>query len=125
MNSFPNMRLSPYAPLVLRLGLSAVVLWFGVSQLIDAESWTIWVPGWVALFGLTPIAVVYLNGTFEVLFSSVLALGFFARPVAFLLFLHVFGIALLVGINAIGVRDFGIAAGFLALAFWESPLKRA
>lgn len=125
MKHFLPARFSAYAPLILRLGLGAVVLWFGVNQLLSPESWAIWVPAWTAFFGLAPVTVVYLNGIFEVFFSSLLTLGFFIRPVAFLLFLHLLVIVIDIGIDPIGVRDFGLAAGFLALSLWESPGERA
>jgi uncharacterized membrane protein YphA (DoxX/SURF4 family) len=52
---------------------------------------------------------VQLNGSFEVLFGAMLLLGFYIRPVALLLALHMFQIAFTVGYGEIGVRDFGLA----------------
>lgn len=114
------MQLSSYAPFVLRIGLGATILWFGVSQLLNPEGWTIWVPAWTAAFGFSPLVVVYLNGAFETALSILLILNFFVRPIAFVLFLHMLVLVFEIGLSPIGVRDFGLAAGFLALALWDS-----
>lgn len=107
---------SSYANLVLRLGLGAVILWFGLNQLLDPEVWTIWIPAWASVFGLSPVVLVYANGAFEVVLSSLLIIGIFTRPIAFILFLHLLVVVFTVGINPIGVRDLGLAAAFLSLA---------
>lgn len=104
-----------YASLVLRLGLGAVMLWFGSQQLMDPIAWTAWVPEW-AIF-LAPEKIVMLNGLLEVVLGSMLVLGVFVRPASAVLFIHLVVIIVDIGITEIGVRDIGIAAGLLALAF--------
>jgi uncharacterized membrane protein YphA (DoxX/SURF4 family) len=102
-------RLTVFAPAVVRIGISLVFLWFGSSQLADVQAWAGWLPGWTASLPLSGENLVRLNGTFEVVFGSLLLLGLYVRPVALLLALHMFQIALTVGYSEIGVRDFGLA----------------
>lgn len=113
-------RFSKYAPLVLRVGLAILVLWFGAEQLTNASAWTAWVPEWTSAIGLSPEQIVYANGTFEVVAGILLLFGFFTPIVAFLLFLHMCLITLEIGLNPTGVRDFGITVALLSLALLTS-----
>ncbi len=108
-----------FAPTVLRLGLAAVILWFGANQIFDPQAWTGWVPEWTALLGLDPTTVVYLNGGFEVVTGLMLLTGFLVPFAAFALFVHLCVIILEIGMTPTGVRDFGIAVGLLALAMFS------
>ena len=57
---------------------------------------------------------VRLNGWFEVVAALALVIGVYVRPVAVLLALHLFGIAITAG-GAIGVRDAVLAMVGIAL----------
>lgn len=103
---------------VLRLGLAAVFLWFGFSQLMDSLQWVNIVPAWaVALIHLPPAMIVMANGLLEVFLGSLIALGFFVGPAAAILALHLFVIALDFGFSATGIRDFGLVFAVAALSF--------
>lgn len=108
--------LAPYSTLVLRLGLAVVIMWFGMSQLLQPDMWISWVPAWTEALGLTPATVVLLNGIFESIAGLLLFFGAFTRYVALLLFVHMILIVFDIGLTQIGMRDLGLAAGFLALA---------
>lgn len=102
----------------LRLGLAALFLWFGFSQLLDGVNWVGWVPEWAtAISGLSPEFIVMANGTLEVVGGSFLALGFFVRNASIVLGLHLVVLVVEIGLNDIGVRDFGLMAATFALAF--------
>jgi uncharacterized membrane protein YphA (DoxX/SURF4 family) len=102
---------------VLRLGLSAVFLWFGFSQLIDSLQWVSIVPEWaVNMLHLPPAMIVMANGSFEIVLGSLLAMGFLVRIVSFLLALHLVLIAFDFGLTATGVRDVGIIVSSCALS---------
>ncbi len=114
-----NKKLSVYAPVVLRLSMAAVMAWFGGSQLFNASAWTGIVPAWALnLSHLTAITIVHLNGGLEILASLLLALGLWVRAVAGLLAIHLMVIMIDLGLNAVGVRDFGLSFSLLALAMW-------
>lgn len=106
--------------LILRLGLAAVFLWFGFSQLFDGLAWVGWVPAWaVAVIHLPPAMIVLANGLVEVVLGTLLATGLLVRIVATLLALHLAVITFDIGLTAIGVRDFGLTLATIALALIE------
>jgi uncharacterized membrane protein YphA (DoxX/SURF4 family) len=112
---------SRYAPAVLRIGLSLVILWFGFSQLVEQQSWMGYMPASMQtmhqrMMGFPePTTLVLLNGAFEVVLGVLLLLGIWVRPVAGLLALHLLGIVFSLGYNEIAVRDFGLMMGFIAV----------
>lgn len=103
------------APAVLRYGIAAVYLWFGISQLLDPSGWVGWVPAWITGMGLPGQTVIVANGIFELVFGLLLGLGLFTRVVSGLLFLHMVVITVEVGFNAVGVRDFGLVVATLSI----------
>lgn len=106
--------------LILRLSLAAVFAWFGISQVSNPQAWISWVPLWAPdVTRLSEVQIVLFNGGFETVAAALLLLGLWTRIVAFLLALHVYGLAFSIGLNDIGVRDFGIASASLALAFFR------
>lgn len=108
-----------YAPAVLRFGLAALYLWFGLNQLFDTAAWLGWVPTWaIGLTGMSADAITLFNGGFEVVIGALLALGLFVRWAALVAGAHMFLITVDIGLSAIGVRDFAIAASTLALGLW-------
>ena len=108
--------LSTYSATVLRVGIALVFLWFGWSQLHDTSQWVAYVPQWVSdMTSLSLKTIVYLNGVFEIIFGSALLLGLFTRFVSLLLALHMLDITYIVGLDAIGVRDFGLAVATIAV----------
>ncbi len=110
---------SKFAPVVLRFGLVALFLWFGLSQITDPAAWVAWVPeGTASALGLSAATLVLLNGIFETALGIVLAIGFWTRWAALLLSLHLFVIAYEVGYNDIGVLEFALAISTLALSLF-------
>lgn len=102
---------------LLRLGLSAVFLWFGFSQLFDSLNWVYLVPNWaVNILGVPPAMIVLANGAFEVVLAGLLAMGFFVRIISLILAIHLIPIAFGLGLSASAVRDFGIIISTLSLS---------
>jgi uncharacterized membrane protein YphA (DoxX/SURF4 family) len=115
-----------YSPLVLRICLALVFLWFGVSQLVNPESFLGYVPTWMYPHELTmnhdhPLNFMHnlpndfvhytimLNGAFETIFGFMLLLGYLTRISALLLSGHLVMIAFGMGYNDIAIRDLGLA----------------
>jgi uncharacterized membrane protein YphA (DoxX/SURF4 family) len=118
MNYFKTIDRQRFGMHLLRLGLAAVFLWFGFSQLIDSLQWVSVVPEWASnLVHLPPAMIVMANGVFEVVLGTLLAMGFFVRLISFVLALHLLPIALSFGITAIGVRDIGLSIASMSLSF--------
>ena len=115
--------IQPYAPTVLRVGLSLVFLWFGSQQLLHTSSWVGLIPdSVVSISGFSAVTLVYINGTFEVVFGLCLFLGFFTRISALLLAIHLLQITFIVGYNDVGVRDFGLSMATISV-FLFGPSK--
>ena len=105
-----------YTPLILRIGLASVLLWFGINQLIEPAAWS----GLVNEFleNIIPaITLVRINGVAEIVMAVFLILGLFTRIVAVIHALHLLIIISALGYNDIAVRDFGLMVGAIALAF--------
>lgn len=114
-------KISSYAPLIIRLGLASVMLWFGTSQLSNPGSWTGIVPEWATgLSGMAAGTIVFLNGVFEIVAGSMLALGIFSRIFALVLSAHLFVVTFDLGLTAIGVRDFGLSVALLSVAMAQT-----
>jgi len=95
--------------------MSLVILWFGVEQIIDPNSWIGFLPSWTTSLPISQIHFIYFNGAFEVVFGTFLLIGFYTRIVAIVLALHLLDIAYTVGYNAIGIRDLGLALSTAAI----------
>ena len=102
-----RINLEKYAKPVLRIAMALVFLYFGSSQLSNPTDWTGFLPDF-ALFLGTPENIVFTNGIFEVTFGILLLIGLFTRFVALVLSIHLFVIASTLGINPLGIRDFGL-----------------
>lgn len=118
-----------YAPLLLRIGLSLVFLWFGVNQLINPEAFLGYVPQWAYNFPVSPPALIMGNAIFEIVFGTLLIFGMFTRVSSLLLGLHLIGIMVGLGYNDIAVRDFGLMlAAFSVVLYgpdeWSLDVKR-
>lgn len=114
-----NQKLNSYAPVVLRLGLAAVVAWFGASQIINPNSWVNVVPAWAMdISGMSKLTIIELNGWFEIITALLLSAGIYVRWVGLVLSAHLFVIAASFGTNsATGIRDFGLSFALLAVFF--------
>ena len=109
-------KISLFSPVILRIGISLVFLWFGISQISDPTSWLAYVPQSISDMTHVSIpAIVFLNGLFEIIFGSALLLGFKTRFVSFFLALHILDITYVVGFDSTGVRDFGITIASIAI----------
>lgn len=111
------MKISSYAPVVVRLGLTFVFIWFGASQIMNQAMWTSLIPSYATdLTGLSASTVVLINGIFEIVLSVLLAFGIRIRIVATLLALHLIGIIGTVGLNGVGIRDIGLMLAMFSVA---------
>lgn len=109
---------------LLRLGMAAVFLWFGFSQIFNSLAWVAIVPMWASnLVHLPPAMIVLGNGAFEILAGTLMAMSFLVRPIAFLLAIHLLPIALSFGLTATCVRDLGLSLASLALSLIYTRAK--
>lgn len=101
---------------VLRIGMAIIFFWFGTSQLMHPEMWTGFVPGWASQYFWSVEQITLINGLFETIAATLIIFNIFTRLVALVLAIHVFIIALTLGLNPIGVRDIGLSIATLSLA---------
>ena len=105
-----------YAPVIVRLGMSAVFLWFGFSQFANTANFLGYLPDFLFKSKFASEAVM-LNGSFEIIFGIMLAAGVFTKWVALLLGVHLVMIASSLGYSETAVRDFGLALATLSIFF--------
>lgn len=113
----PPSSLQQYAPIMARLGLAGVFLWFGINQIIDPVSFMGYLPEFLLNMDSARTLVV-ANGIAELIAGILLVIGIGVRPVALLLGVHLIAIIISLGYNDIAVRDAGLLALALAVFFW-------
>lgn len=107
-----------YGKVILRISLSLVFLFFGISQIYNPALWTGFVPSFVSSI-ITPGTAILINGFVEIFFGLLLIFGLYTRFSSLILGLHLFGIAFSIGFNPLGIRDFGLALATLSIFFSE------
>jgi uncharacterized membrane protein YphA (DoxX/SURF4 family) len=116
-------KLQQYSPVILRVGIAVVFLWFGAQQLLHPGAWIGFIPKMlVSVTGLSKELFVAFNGSFEIVFGLCLLLGYYTRTTALLLALHMLDITLVVGYSATGVRDFGLSIAAIAVFMYGADL---
>ena len=111
------MEYEEYGPIILRISLSLVFLWFGITSVFDSSALVGYVPEFAYNLPISLESIVILNGIFEIVLGILLITGLFTRVVAVALSLNTLFIMFSLGYNDIAVRDFGIALATLAIAF--------
>lgn len=113
-------------PLVMRVFLGFVLLWFGVNEVLDSEYWSGYVPPLVA--SVLPFKVnlfVQMHGVVLSLLALSLFFNLYIRYTGFMvigvLLSIIGGLIMIDGFNEIVVRDIGLFG--LALAIWFHSFK--
>ena len=127
MNQIKNFieRNQEYSVAIIRIGLALVLLWFGINQAFDSDSFLGYVPAWampdhmhMMHFPQIEInTIIIFNGISEIVMGLFLLVGLYARIFAFIAAMHLFIIAVSLGYNDIAVRDFGLALMAVSLVF--------
>ena len=114
-----------YSVVIIRIGVALVLLWFGVNQIFDSDSFLGYVPAWAMpnhmhMMHLPQIeinTIIIFNGISEIIIGLFLLVGLYTRIFAFIAAIHLFIIAVSLGYNDIAVRDFGLALMAVSLIF--------
>lgn len=112
-----------YSYLILRIGLAAVFLWFGVDKFIHPAYWlNAWVPPSVLMFvgklGITATQFIYLNGVFEILVALSMITGVFISFFSLIGGIFLVLVLLFSGFSEVTVRDIGLLGGFISVFLW-------
>jgi uncharacterized membrane protein YphA (DoxX/SURF4 family) len=108
----------PFSYRLLKYSLVGVFLYFSLSQLIAPADWVGLLPSWTGYLPIPGEMLIRLNGWFEFMACAALLLGVFPRLMAWLLGLHLFGIALSLS-GPTRVRDLGLALAMISLAMQD------
>jgi len=103
-----------YAPVLLRVGIAIVFLWFGFNEVLNPDAWTAFAPDFLTQFASAKTFVL-ISGTFEIVFGGLLLIGLFTRLASILLAIHLVTIIMSLGYNDIAVRDFGLLIATLSI----------
>ena len=114
-----------YSVDIVRISLALVLLWFGINQVSDSDSFLGYVPAWampnhmhMMHFPQIEInTIIIFNGISEIIIGLFLLVGLYTRIFAFIAAMHLFIIAVSLGYNDIAVRDFGLALMAISLIF--------
>lgn len=115
--------------LVLRLGLAAVFLWWGIDQFRHAALWlATWLPAsWTAIaarWGWLETRLLLVLAVFFTLAGLSLLLGVFQKLFAFLAILLLTGWLLTSGLTIGSVPYCGLIGALLAVLFWPADRAR-
>lgn len=108
---------------VLRVGLGLTFLWIGIDILRHPDVWLGYLPASLP-FGIPREVGLKLNGVFDVGLGLLMIIRMFPKIVAALAAIHLIGILVSYGLDAVTVRDVGLLGGVLALFFWPGGYKR-
>ena len=109
------MKLEDYSPIILRIGISLVFLWFGLTNIFTPDNLVVYLPEFAFSLSIQPTTIMLINGIFETIFGFLLLIGLFTRTSSFLLTIHLLIIALSLGYNDITIRDLGLAIATFAI----------
>lgn len=104
-----------YALPLLCISLGIVFLYFGFQQISNPDDWTGFIPDFLTGEKITANNIVIFNGIMELTLGIFLIIGLYVKFSSLILSIHLFIIALSIGFNPLGMRDFGLAAATLVI----------
>lgn len=109
--------------IILRFGLAAVFIWFGIDKINHPDYWlNAWLPSWLAVFltgtQITVHQFIYSLGFFEILAGFCLLTGILLRPISFVATFFLIVSSLAADFNEITVKNLGLIGGLLSILFW-------
>jgi uncharacterized membrane protein YphA (DoxX/SURF4 family) len=102
---------------IIRLGLAIVFLWFGISKILQPESWIAWLPTWIEQLPISTTTHLILQGIAEAILGVLLLLGLFTRLAAAIAAILLVAVIITIGYNDIAIRDLAILSIAIALFF--------
>ena len=113
-----------YAFHIIRVGLATTFLWIGVIIFRDPAGWGGFLAPWAQdLLSVPPADFMLGVAVFDIVVGGLLLVGVWIWIASLLAALHLAGVLLVSGIDAVTVRDIGLLAAALALAIETWPEK--
>ena len=100
---------------ILRFGLGVVFLSFAVLQVLDPVGFSTYLPSVLQTSQAT--TYIYLNAAIDAFLGITILFDLLSRIAPLLGSVHLLAIAVSIGFNDVGVRDFGLSMACLALVF--------
>lgn len=107
---------------ILRVGMGITFIWVGVLIIRDPIAWGAFIQPWV--IDILPTSVEHTmiaTAIFDIVVGALMLIDVFTWAAGSLAALHLAGVLAVSGIDAITVRDIGLATGSLALAITDWP----
>lgn len=112
-----------FASLFLRIGLAVIFLWFGIDKFFNPSVWANFVPEWMLpLIIINMTVFIYIQGAIEAIIGALLIVGYKTRIAALAAAVTLFVILISVGLNDIGLRDFGLLCAAITLSLLGSNI---
>lgn len=112
-----------WSHLFMSWGVGIVFLWIGINIVMHPGNWLGYVPEHVPL-GLSREHALLLNGILDIGVGVLLMMRWWQKLVALIATLHLAGILLFNGIDAVLIRDVGLLGASLALLTWPTHYKK-
>jgi len=109
--------LSSIAYNALRLGLAITFIWIGVLIVLDPVAWGAFLKPWaIELLPLPLVTIVMATGILDIIIGGLLLFNFFPALAAAIGAIHLAGILITSGVDAVTVRDIGLLGATIALS---------
>lgn len=109
---------------VLRVGLGITFLWIGVLIFRDPQFWSGFIQPWAADLIPVPLESAMIStAILDVLIGLLLLVDVLTWVAALVATIHLAVVLITVGIDVVTVRDIGLLAGTLALAWARAPKR--
>lgn len=107
----------------LRWGIGATFLWIGIDILKHPQTWLGYVPPDLPI-ALAREDALRINGVFDTALGIVILMGWLPKTSALLAVLHLIGIIITNGVNAVLIRDVGLLGASFALLMWPTHYRK-
>ena len=108
----------------LSCGLGVVFLWIGIDIIRHSDSWIGYIPTNLP-FGLERAVALKINGIFDIVLGALLIMRWWPKVAAALAVIHLAGILVTQGIDAVVIRDVGLLGSSLSLLLWPKRHYRS
>ncbi len=113
-----------WSHLFLSIGLGSVFLWIGIDILRNPDAWIGYLPATLP-FNINPSLALKVNGLIDAALGALLIMRWWPKITASVAALHLLGILVVNGIDAVIIRDIGLLGTALALLAWPKRHHRS
>lgn len=108
----------------LRWGLGLTFLGIGIDILWHPDIWIGYVPESLPLIDLSREVTLQMGGVFDIAIGVLLLMNVWLKTAGLLAALHLTGIIILNGIDAVLIRNVGLLGTAMAILFWPTHYRK-